>query len=297
MRIRALLERLLKLLAYLEASIDFPEDEIGELDPGERKTVAEGVQEELRRMSDTYQGGKWAREGIRVAIVGRTNVGKSSLLNALVREARAIVTDKPGTTRDTVEQVLDQDGLRLQIIDTAGIRRATGTVEKLGLERTFRTIEEADVVLLVADARTGVTREDEKTRARIRQAGRRMLTVYNKSDLLEMVPEVTDPDALYVSAREDRNIDGLRSRLREMAGSVPEGEEAGGVLTRLRHYELILRAREDLAGFQDGLQAGVPEDFLCIDLRAACDRLSEILGENVSEDLFERIFQEFCIGK
>lgn len=296
-RIRVLLEGLLKLLAFLEASLDFPEDEVGEPDPGDLGTVAAGVQEDLCRMSESYQGGRWAREGIRVAIVGRPNVGKSSLLNALVGEARAIVTDIPGTTRDTVDQVLVQDGLRLQIIDTAGIRRAGGAAEKMGQERTVRTIGEADLVLLVAEAPAGITREDTEILRRIQAAGRRLFTVYNKADLLETVPESADPDTLYVSAREDLGIDTLRDRLRAVAGAVPEGGESGGVLTRLRHYELILRAREDLAAFQEGLQEGRPEDFLCIDLRAACDRLSEILGENVSEELFERIFQEFCIGK
>lgn len=294
--VRRVREPLLSALAHLEASIDFPEDEVPPCDV--HASLSEALAG-LRPLLDEADRGIIYREGIRTAIVGRPNVGKSSLLNALLRVQRAIVTPIPGTTRDTLEETLNVRGVPLVLVDTAGLRTHSGDlVEQLGMERSRAALAQADLALWVVDVSEPLTEADRAIEALVRN--KPTLVVCNKCDL----PQVTDaadllPGAPHVriSALTGAGLDALQE---EILKQVLGGPVQGGRLPRVsqvRHRELLRQAWEHVHSALEAHQEGLPADFLCIDLRAALQALGQITGEMVTEDLLQTIFSQFCLGK
>ena len=300
-RISALRERLLDQLAELEARVDFEED-LPPLDGGAVVAELAAVQAELERLVAEGQQGELLRQGLRVAIVGRPNVGKSSLLNLLSRRERAIVTDLPGTTRDLLESELVLDGVPLTLIDTAGIRATDDPVEQLGIERSHQALAAADVVLLLFDLAAGWTAADEQLRALV-PGGVPLLLVGNKADLLEGTDAggsgtreaASGAACVWISALRGDGREQLATALLRLCGA---GDLEGlQVALNARQRDLAAHAATALAASQSAAAEQLPWDFWTIDLREAVRRLGEITGEEVSEAVLDRVFSRFCIGK
>jgi len=284
---------LMSALAYLTARIDFPEDEIETQDVSAPLSAA---LDELKSMIATADAGIVYRQGIRTAIVGRPNVGKSSLLNRLLRQDRSIVTPVPGTTRDTIEEVVNLAGVPFVLVDTAGIIHSRDVVESLGVERSRRAVEQADLVLLVVDASQPLTEADSEIADIV--GDKTALVAANKSDL----PRRADVAGLRwgvvrTSALSGEGVDVLEARMFELAlgGRVIASDAL--VVNNPRHKDALDRARHSLSQALSALGSGMPEDFVTIDLTAALNALGEITGETVRDDLLEAIFGNFCVGK
>jgi tRNA modification GTPase len=294
-------QALLKTMAHIEAGIDFPEHDIEELSREQISTAVREVLAEIEQLIETAESGKILREGLRTVILGKPNVGKSSLLNALLQEKRAIVTDIPGTTRDVIEEFVSIKGIPLKIIDTAGIRETDDLVEKIGVEKTKEMLEEADLVLFMLDAVTGIEEEDRLIAGLV--SGKTGFMLINKTDLspeidVESIAGLTEGMApVKMSLRTGVGLDELKERIVQlvMAGQVDAGE--GVMVTNVRHRNALVEARDSLQEVINTLALGMPTDCMAIDLRNAWDKLGEISGETLGEDVIDRIFSEFCIGK
>lgn len=290
---------LLKTIAHIEAGIDFPEHDIEELSREQVATATREVLAEIEQLIAGSESGKILREGLRTVILGKPNVGKSSLLNALLREKRAIVTDIPGTTRDVIEEFVNINGIPLNIIDTAGIRETDDLVEKIGVEKTRQVLDEADMVLFMLDASTGIEEEDRKIAELVR--GKTGIVLINKTDIgteLEPVSSyIAGMDRVEISLKTGQGLEDLKNRISEkvFAGQVDPGE--GVMVTNIRHRNALMAARESLSEVINTLDMNMPTDCMVIDLRNAWEKLGEISGETLGEDIVDRIFSEFCIGK
>ena len=291
------------ILARLEASIDFPDD-VEEPEPEGLRASVSSLIEDLGALVATADRGRVYREGVSVAIAGRPNVGKSSLLNALLRQSRAIVTPIPGATRDTIEEAINIKGVPVVAIDTAGLRDTADEVESLGGRRAEETIERAHIVLLLFDAQAGLTREDLALFARLK--GKRLLGVLNKADLLspdetqrileEAFRRLGETPAV-VSALTGDGVEALEDAMVDMILGGPALVVGSPLVSNVRHKRAIESA---LAGLNHALQTlddGLPLDLLSVDLMSARNALGEITGATATEDLIDRIFSEFCIGK
>lgn len=298
--VRALRGECLGLLTAIEAAVDFP-DEVDEPERGWLAERAEACAARAEELAGTYARGRLVRDGLRIVIVGRPNVGKSSLLNALAGEERAIVAAVPGTTRDAVREWIDLAGVAVELVDTAGLRSGGDELERLGMARTRDWMERADVVLVVLDGHLPPTEEDGRVLAEV-DAGRALVAL-NKADLgvnaatVELAGGfgaafgVVEASAVAVGGTEK-----LVARLSEVvrAGQATEG---GAVATRERHWRALLDGAAALRDCAAAARVGVPLDLLVIDLRRALAALGEITGETVRDDVVERIFAEFCVGK
>lgn len=297
--VTAIRDRLLETIAHLEADIDFPELELEVQTQGEVET---GCRWSLEQVTGLLQGagrGRILREGLRVVLVGRPNVGKSRLLNRLVRENRAIVTAIPGTTRDVIEEWLNLRGVPVLLADTAGIRETEDLVERLGVERSVQALRRADLALLVIDAATGLCAEDRELLGQI-PAEVPKLAVVNKIDLVEgvaeeaMVRALGGIDLVAVSAETGAGVEVLEERIAAHGGALDLTE---GLAVNARQSEALRRAESHLRSALGALEAGIGSDLVSIDVRAAWAALGEITGETVAEDLLDQIFSRFCIGK
>ena len=297
-RVRALTDQLLDWIAQLEATLDFPEDDIPSVSTDRLLRGADEVLEGLEALLARAEQGRVLRDGVRVAIVGTPNVGKSSLLNALLGEQRAIVTEVAGTTRDSIEEWLDIDGVPMRIVDTAGIRESTDRIEVEGIDRARRHLESADLVLFVVDGSRALG-DDDRSIADL-SAQRPRIVVVNKSDLdlAADVQAVAEPcEVVRISARSGHNLTLLRAAMvTKVAGGVVtiSDETVGG---NLRHRDALYRAREHVRKARETAAAGLAADFVTIDLKAAVDALGEITGANITEEVITRIFSQFCLGK
>jgi len=287
-RIAPLKEQLLELIALLEAGIDFAEDDVSVAPAEEILRRIAPVLEGVRRLAGSFAYGSLVREGITLAIVGRPNVGKSSLFNALLEQDRAIVTEIPGTTRDLVSETASIGGIPVKLYDTAGIREGTERIEALGIERSYQAMADADLALVVLDASQGATAEDEALAAR---AGRRIV-VWNKVDLA-MAP---DGD-LAVSARTGQGIAELREAI--LKAVAPEGgfEQESGFITSVRHEQLLRESAEYLEKAAGATECGIPHEMVLLDLYGALAPIDAITGATTADDILNRIFSTFCIGK
>ena len=297
-RVRAIRQDLLRVLAYLEATIDFTEDDIPEEDvrgPLEAALKAVG---QLLAVADQ---GIICRHGVRAAIVGRPNVGKSSLLNALLRTDRAIVTEIAGTTRDTLEEVANLSGIPVCLIDTAGIVETDDLVERLGVERSRRALEEADLRLLVVDTSVPLQREDREIAASLR--GKPTVVVANKADLPSVVSRddltglVENATVVVTSARSGRGLDELREAILQVVFSGRAFQSDELLVSNPRHKWVLERVESHLTDAIASLDSGLPVDCTASDLRLALEALGEITGETATEELIETIFSHFCVGK
>lgn len=302
-RVRGIREKVLGVLAHLEASLDFPEEGL-ELATGEKllqETV--GVLDEVEVLLDGFEEGRILREGASAVIVGRPNVGKSSLMNLLLREDRAIVSPYPGTTRDVISESINLSGLLIKLKDTAGLGSPAGPIDAEGMERTYREIRAGDLILLVIDRSEEFSAQDEEILSFLEGMAKRVIVVLNKVDLpARMTAELLGARIMGrpicpISALEGTGIQGLKERLEQTLRIGDRGSIDSALLCRLRHKELLIRTQQALANARGGFEEGSPEELIALDLRQALDPLGELTGEHYSEDLLDRIFQEFCIGK
>ena len=299
-KIKEIRENVLRDTAFIEAALDDPEHI--SLD-GFSETLEEHTKnniEEISILLKHSENGKIIKEGIRTVILGKPNAGKSTLMNVLVGEERAIVTDIPGTTRDTLEELIQLKGIVLRIIDTAGIRETADTVEKIGVEKAKAAAEDADFVIYVADASRELDENDEAVISMIQD--KKAVVLLNKSDLSmklekEELERKTGKQVFHISAKEEQGIEKFAEAVEKMfyQGLIDKKEEV--FITNLRHKEALLEAKQSLSKVMESLELGMPEDFYSIDLMNAYQALGEIIGEAVDEDLVDTIFKEFCMGK
>ena len=288
-------------LAFIESALDDPEhislDGYAETLGG----VVNKLRGQMQRLIATFDNGRMCREGIRTVIIGKPNAGKSSLMNVLVGEERAIVTDVAGTTRDTLEEQIQINGISLDIIDTAGIRKTEDTVEKIGIQRAVASMEKADLILYVADGSVPLNESDEEIIDLIRD--RKAIVLLNKTDLETVVTEedlrvrVGAHPVLSISAREEKGIDQLEEVLKDLffQGEISFNDQV--CITNLRQKQLLEESLAALDRVEESLQMGMPEDFYSIDLMDAYEKLGRITGEAVDDDLADEIFAKFCMGK
>ncbi len=293
-RIAPVKEQLLELISLLEAGIDFAEDDISVASDEEVIRRLNPVLEAVARLDASFAYGKLVESGISLAIVGRPNVGKSSLFNRLLEQDRAIVTDIPGTTRDTVSETAALRGIPVKLIDTAGIRAAGGLVETLGIERSYQAMADSDLILVVVDNSQPVEDEDRELVLRARRQGRYLL-VANKCDLPRQAG--LEEPALAVSALTGEGIEDLRDAI--LRSVTPEGgiEQESGFITSLRHERLLRESADYLEKAQAAVGARVPHEMLLLDLYAALRPIDAITGATTADDILNRIFSTFCIGK
>jgi tRNA modification GTPase len=297
--IKGLRNRLLEAIAHIEATVDFPEEDLEEI-TGERVSSSlKNMLIDIEELIDTANGGRILREGLNVVIAGKPNVGKSSLLNALVMEKRAIVTEIPGTTRDVIEEYINIDGIPVKIIDTAGIRETEDIVEKIGVEKSKEKVEEADLIILLLDLSRELDNEDIEIIDYIKD--KKHIILLNKSDLepvldLEKINTDNKDSIIPISAATGEGIRELKELIKEMffKGEVSASEV---IITNSRHKEALIRAREKCDAAYETLKSGLSIDLASIDIRSAWSYMGEITGETMEEDIIDKIFSEFCIGK
>ena len=295
-KIEAAYNRLLNITSQFYAVVDYPDEDIEDLRKPDILLTLSDEEGALRDLLSTFDRGKILRQGVPTAILGRPNVGKSSLLNALLGYDRAIVTSIPGTTRDTVEEKAVVGGVLLRLIDTAGIRDAGDAVERLGVERSREAAETAELALLVLDGSQPLTEED---RAAAEAAGkaRRLLTLVNKRDLPQMLDPAALPwgQAIPISAKAGTGLPELEKAVTGMfpAGEVPTGH----ILTNARQADAVRRAAEALGRAREALENGLTPDAALTDVESALTALGELTGRTLREDLAARIFERFCVGK
>ncbi len=293
----SLRDRILHETAFIESAIDDPENY--SLDGYSEKLddIIEGLSKEIETLISTSDEGRIIREGIRTAIVGRPNVGKSSIMNMLTGTDRAIVTDIEGTTRDTLEEYINLGGITLKLIDTAGIRDTEDVVEKIGVDRAIESMEAADLIMLVLDSSESLTDNDRELISRLRD--KRYIVLINKSDLAQKLDtaELGElQNVLYISAKSGQGLDEIRETIREMFFKNEIDFNNQLYITNARHKAALVRAAESLGRVRESIGAGVGEDFYTIDMMAAYESLGEIIGETLEDDLADKIFKDFCMG-
>lgn len=299
-KITEIRQKILYETAYIEAALDDPEHmSLDGFDDRLLDTVEE-QKDRIEQLLSTSEDGKMIQEGIRTVIVGKPNAGKSSLLNVLLGEERAIVTEIAGTTRDTLEEYIHMGGVTLRLVDTAGIRQTSDVVESIGVDKALNQAEQADLILYVADASVPLDESDYQIMDMIK--GKQAIIILNKSDLPEKVSareleRLTGKQVITVSAKEETGLEELKSQIESMffQGKLHLPEDV--YITNLRHKKLLQEAVESLNQVLDSLHAHMPEDFYSIDLMSAYEALGSILGESVDEDVINEIFHKFCVGK
>jgi tRNA modification GTPase len=289
---------LLMVLAHVEAGIDFVDEDISFLQRDEFVRIVGQACAVVQNLESTAQEGRILREGARVVILGRPNVGKSSLLNRLLREERAIVTAIPGTTRDVIEESIDLDGVMIRLFDTAGVRKTDDVVEQEGIKRTHAAQHEADLLLVVVDGSVPLTSDDYELLSAVKD--RKHVVVQNKTDLAKAVETdiaLADHPTYAVSAKTGVGVETVKAVLRAQLVSGGFDAVDGVTVTNVRHRDALRRARESLGQALESVRCGMPGELVSIDVRAAADALGEITGVITTDEILERIFSEFCIGK
>lgn len=301
-KIRALRERILYQIAFIESALDDPEHISLEDYPLRLAAETEEILEEVKRLIASADNGRMIKEGIVTVILGKPNAGKSSLLNALVGEERAIVTEIAGTTRDVLEETINLNGITLNMVDTAGIRSTEDKVEQIGVERAREKAELADLILYVVDSSTGLDENDEEIMSVLKH--KKAIILLNKSDLdsvitTEMICDKTKNayPVIEMSVKENRGIDVLEQQIKEMFyhGEISFNDEI--YITNARQKASLIASEEALKKVLESIELGMPEDFFSIDLMSAYEALGTIIGEAVGEDLVNEIFGRFCMGK
>ena len=289
---------LLELIARLEAGIDFAEDDVAVMEWPEILARLGGLRADLERLVQGYEYGRIVREGLSLAIVGRPNVGKSSLFNRLVDEERAIVTATPGTTRDLVAETANVGGIPLRFVDTAGIRYTDDEVEKIGVERSFQAIADSDLRLLVIDSSAAWADADSDLLARVRPLGA-LLVGCNKADLPARIsnPDLPVTPVVWTSALNGAGIPELKAKILELAAPARDQGTEGEFITNLRHQQLLKDALQGLAKARQAAEQHLPHEMLLLDLYEALRPLDQITGATYADDVLNIIFSTFCVGK
>ena len=306
-------EKLLKMTSLLELELDFSDhEELEFADRSDLQALAEEINHKITTLAHSFETGNALKQGVAVAIVGKTNVGKSTLLNRLLHEEKAIVSDIHGTTRDVIEDTTLIDGITFRFIDTAGIRKTDDVVENIGIERTFQKMEEAKIVIWLLDEQPSVSEIEEMNQ---KNQGKKLLVVFNKMDKLEdekiefdkfthscgsdsCETESTEAESpLFISARTGENVSSLEQALVK-AADIPEITENDVIITSARHYEALLRAQASLSRVLESMEMGMSGDIIAEDLKMVLEELGEITGGQISsQETLNNIFKHFCIGK
>ncbi|WOQ73555.1 tRNA uridine-5-carboxymethylaminomethyl(34) synthesis GTPase MnmE [Bacillus altitudinis] len=300
--IKRLRSEILETLAHVEVNIDYPEyDDVEEMTHRVLVEKATSVKKEIESLLTTSQQGKILREGLSTVIIGRPNVGKSSLLNSLVQETKAIVTDIPGTTRDVIEEYVNVRGVPLRLVDTAGIRETEDIVERIGVERSRQVLKEADLILLVLNYSEELSEEDIKLFEAV--SGMDIIVIVNKTDLepkldVEKVKELAkDRPVVTTSLLQEKGIDELEMAIQSLffTGSIESGDLT--YVSNTRHIALLQEAKQSIEDALEGIEMDVPIDIVQIDLTRCWEQLGEIIGDAVHESLIDQLFSQFCLGK
>ncbi len=304
-KLQELRDKLLQFASLIELELDFSEEDVEFANRDQLYILTEEIESKISSLANSFQLGNVIKNGIPIAIIGETNAGKSTLLNLLLNEDKAIVSDIHGTTRDVVEDTVNIDGIEFRFIDTAGIRATSDTIEAMGIERTFKKIEQASVVLWVIDLTSTI--EELKALATIIQPkleDKDTILVFNKSDLIsdeekvvknQLFPDI-NAERVFISAKNRTNTDQLHQLLIK-AAHMPQISENDVVVTNLRHYEALNNALEAIVRVKNGLDVGITGDFLAQDIRECMFYLGEITGQISTDEILGNIFSKFCIGK
>lgn len=300
-KIKDIQGEILNLMADIEASIDYPEYDIEETTNKKINDTLNSVEEKLLKLKNSFENGKILKEGIKTAIIGKPNVGKSSLLNLILGENRAIVSDIEGTTRDTIEEYINIKGIPLKIVDTAGIRKTNDEVEKIGVERSINNISNAELIIALFDDSRAFDDQDQKILDLIE--GKKTIILINKIDLGKNLIKDNEKlkkfknNIIEFSTINETGLDKLYNKIEELFKLNELDCENTEIITNNRHKQQILYALEDVAKGREGLETHMPVDITGICLKDILERLAEITGENVSEDIINEIFKKFCLGK
>ncbi len=298
--IKEIMEILITVISHIEASIDFPEHDIEELTLKRVKDRTIKAKERIESLLNTYNEGKIHREGLYTAIIGRPNAGKSSLLNILLKENRAIVTDIPGTTRDIIEEYLNLGGILIKLIDTAGLRYTEDVVEKIGVERTKDVILKADLIIFIMDISESLTKEDRDIMTFI--ANKKVIAVGNKIDLgvkadIEELGSVYGKGLVLTSIKEHKGIEDLETAIKDIVYGGNVKSKSTAFISNIRHKSLLDKALQSLDAALEAIDKGIVVDLVSLDIKDAWRFLGEITGDTIEEDIIDEIFSRFCIGK
>jgi tRNA modification GTPase len=300
-KINSYRDKLIDILARLEVEIDFSEENIEPLNKMEALREIESIEKDLENLLATYHDGKILREGLNVVIIGKPNVGKSSLLNALLKEDRAIVTPIPGTTRDIISEYANFKGILVRLVDTAGYRISKDVIELEGIRRTKIEMSEADILLLVIDDSQDVGAEDLELERQVKNS--QYFVVFNKIDIAsekidrKNEEKFKERPKVRVSALKGDGIESLKEMIVSCALTLKKDQTQGVILSSLRHKDALTRAKKSLSLAKESLHKNLSPEFVALDLKIALDAIGEVIGKTVTEDILSKIFSEFCIGK
>ena len=300
-RIREFREKVTELLAQVEVAIDYPEEDIEFIAYTTLEEKTRELNKDIKKLYETSESGKIFREGLKTVIVGKPNVGKSSLLNSILGENRAIVTDIPGTTRDVIEEFVNIKGIPLKIVDTAGIRETDDVVEKIGVEKSKASFDTADLIIMVVDSSSELSEEDREILEKVQ--GKETILLLNKTDLPQVIDEeevkkyVNEENIIKISALHNEGIEDVHDRIEAMVYKGDIKRSSNVIITNSRHKDALYRAMKSAEDAMRAIEDRMPLDFVEVDLKNIWDYLGYINGDTVSEDLLDNIFHNFCIGK
>lgn len=300
-KINEIREKIMDIMVNIEANIDYPEYDVEEVSNKDAENKLKEIENELIKLSKTFENGKILKEGVKIAIIGSPNAGKSSLLNSMLKEERAIVTDIAGTTRDIIEEQISIEGIPFKVIDTAGIRDAKDKIEQIGIEKSKKAANEADVILAVFDSSVPLNDEDREILNLLKQ--KKSIIVLNKTDLKQIVnnecKEIQDvnTEVINISLKNNEGLEKIYESLVKMFNLNQINLDNELTITNIRHQELINKAIESTRMALNDLNNSMPIDIISINIKEILEHLGEITGDNVSEDIIKSIFAKFCLGK
>lgn len=300
-KINEIREKIMDIMVNIEANIDYPEYDVEEVSNKDAENKLKEIENELLKLSKTFENGKILKEGVKIAIIGSPNAGKSSLLNSMLKEERAIVTDIAGTTRDIIEEQISIEGIPFKVIDTAGIRDAKDKIEQIGIEKSKKAANEADVILAVFDSSVPLNDEDREILNLLKH--KKSIIVLNKTDLKQVVnkecTEIHDvnTEVINISLKNNEGLEKIYESLVKMFNLNQINLDNELTITNIRHQELINKAIESTRMALNDLNNSMPIDIISINIKEILEHLGEITGDNVSEDIIKSIFAKFCLGK
>ncbi len=300
-KINEIKKEIMDVMVNIEVTIDYPEYDTPDVTKKELSDMLDSVEEKLEKLEKSFDNGKIIKEGIKTVIIGRPNAGKSSLLNAILKEDRAIVTQYEGTTRDTIEEFVTVNGIPLKLIDTAGIRDAKDEVEKIGIEKSKELVKEADLIIAIFDSSEDLTKEDLEILDLIKN--KKTIIILNKSDLKQKIDEKNEKltkvssDIIKISALNKTGIEKIYDKITELFNLNEINLDQDIVITNLRHKNLISKAIESVKKAKETMEQDMPLDIIAIFIKDILEDLGNITGEIVTEDIINEIFSKFCLGK